>query len=32
MGRYSSGIFLFFLWFIYILMSTLQAYEVIKYP
>ena len=32
MGRYSSGCFLFFLWFIYILMSTLQAYEVIKYP
>ena len=30
-GRYMSGIFLFFLWFIYILMSTLQAYEVIEY-
>jgi solute carrier family 8 (sodium/calcium exchanger) len=31
-GRYLSGVFLFFLWFIYILMSTLQAYEVIEYP
>lgn len=31
-GRYSSGCFLFFLWFIYILMSTLQAYDIIKYP
>lgn len=31
-GRYLSGAFLFLLWFIYILMSTLQAYEVIEYP
>lgn len=31
-GRYASGVFLFFLWFIYILMSTLQAYDIIKYP
>lgn len=30
-GRYSSGCFLFFLWFIYILMSTLQAYGIINY-
>lgn len=30
-GRYLSGIFLFFLWFIYILMSTLQAYGIIEY-
>lgn len=28
-GRYVSGIFLIFLWFIYILMSTLQAYGII---
>jgi len=32
-SKYASGCFLFFLWFVYILMSTLQAYEVgIKYP
>ena len=31
-GRYVSGVFLFFLWFIYILMSTLQAYGIIQYP
>lgn len=31
-GRYASGFFLFFLWFIYILMSTLQAYGIIEYP
>lgn len=30
-GRYASAIFLFFLWFIYILMSSLQAYDIIKY-
>jgi len=28
-GRYASGCFLIFLWFIYILMSTLQAYGII---
>jgi solute carrier family 8 (sodium/calcium exchanger) len=28
LGRYLSGLFLIFLWFIYILMSTLQAYGV----
>lgn len=28
--KYASGIFLFVLWFIYILMSTLQAYKVIE--
>lgn len=31
-GKHVSGCFLFFLWFIYILMSTLQAYEIIAYP
>lgn len=31
-GKYASGCFLFFLWFVYILMSTLQAYDIIKYP
>lgn len=31
-GKYVSGCFLFFLWFIYILMSTLQAYKIITYP
>jgi len=30
-GKYASGAFLVLLWFIYILMSTLQAYEVIEY-
>ena len=30
-GRYASGSFLVLLWFIYILMSTLQAYEFIEY-
>jgi len=30
-GKYASGAFLVMLWFIYILMSTLQAYDVIKY-
>jgi len=29
LGKWSSGCFLFTLWFIYILMSTLQAYKVI---
>jgi len=29
LGKWSSGCFLFLLWFIYILMSTLQAYKVI---
>lgn len=28
--KYGSGCFLFFLWFIYILLSTLQAYDIIK--
>lgn len=31
LGRYVSGAFLVMLWFIYILMSTLQAYEIIEY-
>lgn len=30
-GKYASGAFLVLLWFIYILMSTLQAYDVIEY-
>lgn len=30
-GKYVSGAFLIFLWFVYILMSTLQAYEIIEY-
>jgi solute carrier family 8 (sodium/calcium exchanger) len=29
-SKYASGCVLFFLWFIYILMSTLQAYDIIK--
>ena len=29
-SKYASGVFLFFLWFLYILLSTLQAYEIIK--
>lgn len=29
-SKYASGIFLFFLWFLYVLLSTLQAYEIIK--
>lgn len=29
-GRYMSGVFLIFLWLIYVLMSTLQAYNIIK--
>lgn len=29
-GKYASGFFLFFLWFVYILMSTLQAYDIIE--
>ena len=32
MVKYATGCFLFFLWFVYILMSTLQAYDLIKYP
>lgn len=30
-SKYWTGCFLFFLWFIYILLSTLQAYNIIKY-
>lgn len=30
-GKYTSGAFLVSLWFVYILMSTLQAYEIIEY-
>ena len=30
-SKYASGIFLFFLWFIYVLMSSLQAYGIIQY-
>lgn len=28
--KYGSGCFLFFLWFLYILLSTLQAYNIIQ--
>ena len=28
--KYASGIFLFFLWFVYVLLSSLQAYDIIK--
>jgi solute carrier family 8 (sodium/calcium exchanger) len=31
LSKYVTGCFLFFLWFIYILLSTLQAYDIIKF-
>ena len=31
-GKYSSGLFLLMLWLIYVLLSSLQAYDIIQSP